>query len=984
MKYLMLSNYKVGENQEGANGETYILPNASLLRRKTIEFADRKGGVLNNQIISFDDLVGLIIGKDIKKIDTFQKNILLRRAYNELLNEGKLSYYAHMGDKDGFFLQVEQIITEFKRNILSVDQLFSVSGPESIEEIKLIYERYESFLSTYKLNDREDEYIICIDILKEKEYTFPFESVIISDFLEFRRIEMELIKSMADSGVKILVKLPYDVDRRNTIIEKTKADLSFLNTVDKRFDDESTIFNELAKTTLCETEVQTDDIKFIRGKTKYFEVKKIFEFIKAENEECPLENISIVVSSNDYLDIISKVAIEEGIKLNVYYNSNFKNSPIIRELLGILAILETGGERKDVINYIKNYYFCDLEIEDKHSLEKALRPLEFNSLSELKSIFDTGEDLCFDMEYYDDVKQLISRIESLLNRFSENEFVEELGKYYEEFKVLKKILDDNQKDYDEKILKRDIHSHKLIEESIGKLRDSKEVLELETNELIELLSQYLNTSEYKSSRTEGGVNVYSFINALGLKDDIRFLCGMNSSYPSVEEDNFILNSRNWDMLLKQGIDIKSKEEIFDNEILKFCNAVSNTNKKLYISFTSEDQENKTESSILVRDIADRLKIEDLGSVLVENTNRIKSNYDEITTIKDLKLKILYDKDVLNSAEYINYVKALDKEYFDIINELVSTEIERFKGDNPFAGVVKNSENIEYIINLFKDYKYSANSLQTYYDCPFLFYMKYVMNIEKMDRQYEDQFYRNRGNILHEILQIFYKKNSLELNRFHDNLELLTDEINMIADAISSKYDIDTSKNEGRVYLDVINYSVIGLINEDLNRLADMDFKFLPKYYEEEFYYKSKLNSDFNILGRIDRIDSNGEANIIIDYKTSSSPTSSSVMRGEVLQMPIYSLGIGKETVAAAIYEEIRTRKINHAFMNTKYYSGNSKNKLDSEGLIDFLDSIEQDLLGIYESILNGDYRVRPKKCNEHCPFKDVCRYDEKEVGEDEL
>ena len=90
-------------------------------------------------------------------------------------------------------------------------------------------------------------------------------------------------------------------------------------------------------------------------------------------------------------------------------------------------------------------------------------------------------------------------------------------------------------------------------------------------------------------------------------------------------------------------------------------------------------------------------------------------------------------------------------------------------------------------------------------------------------------------------------------------------------------------------------------------------------------------SDVSLIGRVDRIDSDGEHAFITDYKSGTPPTGSAMEQGLDLQLPVYLLAV------AAL-------------------------------------SKEQLVKDYIEKIYAGDFALAGcRRCDVYCPLHDICR-----------
>ena len=115
-------------------------------------------------------------------------------------------------------------------------------------------------------------------------------------------------------------------------------------------------------------------------------------------------------------------------------------------------------------------------------------------------------------------------------------------------------------------------------------------------------------------------------------------------------------------------------------------------------------------------------------------------------------------------------------------------------------------------------------------------------------------------------------------------------------------------------------------------------------------------------GRLDRIDEDGEARAVIDFKTGAVPSKKDVAQGEAVQLPHYALIAGE--VAQVSYLNLGEReKVKHA------------PRLEGEPLEELKTAVRERLARVMEALDQGDGLPAwgDESACRHCPFPALCR-----------
>lgn len=428
---------------------------------------------------------------------------------------------------------------------------------------------------------------------------------------------------------------------------------------------------------------------------------------------------------------------------------------------------------------------------------------------------------------------------------------------------------------------------------------------------------------------------------IGSADRIRtdklkvvFLVGVNKcEFPLVTVKNGVLTD--YDRVSLSSVDIKLnppfKDTIDEERFISYC-AVTAASEKLYLVYKTVADDGVEVSASEI--IADAQKC--ISGITVINA-------DELPVIDEIECE--EDAFYLLSKNYSsdNTVKATLEKYFENNEEYLDklSALDRAVGKKNFAFTDPNLST-----DLFgKEINISPSSIETFYKCPFSFFMEYGLNAKDVELAELDR--RISGSIVHYVLENVLK------DYFAPKIKIDADgnsykEISSEDFVNATKSEIITCvKNHLQKYLE----DMMGNLSEQskrfiylYNRVVDIceavldrfqaEFKigsFKPHDFElvigEDNHKEKKMTADdsdntvadsgdkkipayslsldegnINVSGKIDRVDIYDKGNTryirVVDYKTGKKDFRlSELLSGSNLQMVLYLMAIlknGKE------------------------------------------------------------------------------------------
>lgn len=896
-----------------------ILPNFSMLEEYRKNLATEFGGFYLNNILTLDNIAEEF-SYNKKYISRQEGSFIIKK----ILEKEDVNFSKSLGSSKS----IQSYIYELKSNKITYDNLSNKRiNNERINEISEVYREYEEFLYKNNLGDEIDLYL---DASNNLNNTISDKTFLISNFIEFRENELYLIESLGKNAKDVIIEMPFSTNRSNLKLQNSLLKLEKIGFEINKEISIDKINSEFSYNSLSDIDKKYNiDHSIIKASNKYYEINEIFNIISKIRSEISFEDISII-ANDSYKNLIKTISKERDISVNIGNSQKARDLFLIRDVLNFLKFIKN-DEKKYIIGFISdeniNRSFKDLSNDETEKLLVSLREIEYKGIYHK---YKNNQDILF--EYLNFIRDLLKNynhnpVETLKNIYN-LDYLEK--KSYLEF--------ENHKNHD--VLSDEIKSHEIIDDIFKQVINFNKIINLSSEDITDLFIEIINNYEYYTRTNEKSIKVLNPINAVGVKSKIRFICGLDYDYPKVKMDSIIDNTSLNKFHKSLGIDLESREEKIDNIILQFQSLLSES-EEYYFSYIFNDNKLIENKSFILNQTLDNLE---------ENSKKeyiITSQLKKLDTIdkNDLKSHFIYE--AFNNDEFINS-NYLENNEVSYINRILENEYKRFNKNLEFIGKV-DKENIEDLPNF-----YSPKSLGILNECPFKYYIEYILKYKKIELDFKDTFSLDKGNLFHLILEKYYKKYDKDVDD-----ENINNVVSNLLEEIIIEQNLNLQDYQKSVIIKIISeYITLDSADQRSNNSR-------PLYFEKEY---SKSFDSIVIAGKIDRIDDNNGKVSIVDYKSGRVPTISSVNDFRQIQLPLYAYIYGYKDIEDLKYGNITEAKMIYPLKKLEDIDGYYE---DLENLIISLNKINQ----------NGEYFVMPKDDSscKYCDYNEICRVSEVKV-----
>lgn len=906
----------------------YIVPEQySLAGEFDLSKILNRNGTINIQVLSFKRLAYRIFNElGFAKLQ-FSKASKAMLIYHIMLKEDKnLLLLKGVSKNRGLVDTVADMISEFKRYNVTSDMLKDIKTQNKylqmkLHDLALIYEKYEEKITSEYI-DTDSKLTALATLIKSSEL-IKNSKIWIDGFDNFTPQEFEIIKELNNaSDVTVTITTDYEALKNKN--ENKELFMLSLKTVEK-----------LKKMGKCEEIILPAGKRFQNAELKHLEAN-IFRFPYRKYSE-NVEKVDICIEENPYNEIESvaqkildkvasgkyryeniavltrnidsyKTIINRVFKLyNIPYFFDDKKELSMQPLLTMVSsafdIISKNFTYENVFNYLKTGLTNITDANDIDVLENYVLKYGIKGNKWFKDFESQDVNLGkINLIRRDFVTPLLNFKENLKGKKTAKEIATNLYEFLLEIGAYKNIKNKvKYLKFDEDVSSRELEIAStyiqvwnifigLLDEFVATLGNETMSFETFKNILTEGISMH-QIGILPTSNDQIMIGDISRTRNSSVK--ILFVIGVNDGvFPMPFASEGFINDAERDALLESGVEIaKNTKMLLLEENFNIYKALTTSSEEIYISYPISNEEGGAlrPSSIIgqlkglfpkMNVKSNLLKVESTlytpQSAFSKTLNQLRKYYDgeEIEDMwKNAYLWYLkHDGERLKKAQ-----DALD--YKNTIESLDKVNVEKMYG---------------------KEMNTSVSRLESFANCPFMFYLKY--GLKAKERKVFKLDTPDIGLFLHDIIDKFSEyvlKNDIEIRKIEKEE---TDKIvsKLVDEALTnSKYNIFNSSYQMKQLSVKLKRVVKRIVWVIVNHIKNGEFEILGS--EVEFGKDKSIGAveieleDGNKLvlnGKIDRIDiaktEEGNYIRIIDYKSYNKELKlSDIYYGLQLQLLVY-------------------------------------------------------------------------------------------------
>ncbi len=927
---------------------TIIVPDRASLEAER-QLLKTVGGSFNVQVRTFRRLANDILPK--YEYLSKQAGIM---ALSSIVqdNRDKLTCYVKASETAGFVSDMYDTISMMKYCRITPKMLTSVTLSRSIQnkihDVSLLYQAYLDYSANRFVDSADKMDLLCESISSSDAvkntyfYLYDFDNLSVQ--------ELAVLEQLMKCGLGVTVaccagknahdKYLYLDDIYNSVKAICAQNNIQVNEVEgcryvNRYAEQ--IGRNMFRYNDCKPVSADNFVEVFQGATRVQEVYalacRIQKYVRSGGR---FKDVYVVTSDvNRYYNAVSTVFDEFDIPYFCDRQFVLSAHPYARFVLDYLQIFRNNGKLTSVLPFVKNHLFCSAlpqdEQDDVYLFENyclkynvSYRYDEFN-LGKNETYYSRANRFRnrFNALYKqvvipssDTVENYVKVVRRLIEYAKLNETAERFAKSQEEYGF----------DFESKTTSQAADKFDQVLAQAEKVLGRRYV---KLDEFINTLNMGVEAVKISVLPVSNDCVIFANM-AKARKHDVKFLALLGANYgamPIVKKDSKLLSDANIKDLVACGINFEP-QMLTENRRERFSlfQLLQEPTDKLYVSFAEMDGNEALTPSPFVDELYT------LFSVNGQKLQPTDIADEDVYTQKQALAKVVLNARKLkdNQAVKMPAFAALSAKYADLCRKYEFTKSGK-------------DVRVEQGADLYlKNSRTSVSQLTDFFKCPYKFYMRYGINVKP--REAAKLQSSDLGNILHEVLEIYVR--GLDVNE--DDSITVAKARQCFEDALSDDFykglradpqmqgTLDQLEEECVRMCQVVKQQ---LLTSDFTNLAtEMSFGAGEEFPPVEVKFDG---GKFNLVGKIDRVDVNGDRFIVIDYKSGAAAahyTESDLYTGHKLQLLVYMQAVlnnhPKLRPAGFYYFNIHNKFARVDAEKVYFYNGRTLNDIDVACAID--------------------------------------------------
>ncbi len=992
------------------------------------------------EVMTFTDLARRILiqsRKAPRTISALGRYLLIRRIVRTLRDEGKATLLGALIDTPGLVGSIDRAIAELKRPGIDPDQLSGALAKNQMRGLELlrVYRVYQQHLLDNNLYDVEGLQWEARRLLESSEELSDFKyptAVCVDGFTDFSPTQLAILSQLAANAANTLITLPHDEDERGRMWWWTTRTLNNIrgrfgkDLQEIRLGADSTPRDGLARVlydSLFRYDAPKvdppDNFEVISACGRDAEIKAVSAQVKKKLlSGCHPRDIAVLVRNlNDYAPLLRHSRHSYGV-IAVNESVSLASVPVIRFLLDVAGL----GPRfhfSDVLAVIKSSYFVPESLGEFD----ASTPTLAEALIRWGNVVESRESYAFAADRFmtrltrvvedEDsppvsVGSLTPSPEAVSNAIGMLERLFNLADKPGDLSALARTLDVRSAVMacgDERTAARDLGALDKLEEIADEL--SAEQLDAAS------LRAALESVNFTPAGSGGVVEAIDVLDARSLRFKHVYLLGVTEGqFPHKFSEGSLISENDRSAWSSRGMAMDCRGDLTAREMLLFYIACSRASDSLTVTCLEADSSGRPMqmSGFLVN------LLEPFGGLdAMSARGRVKRILqgqfvpprEEIAPGPDAAagaVSGLFNPQAQFSPGALQWLVENHRALLGRICAGLICRHRRWRGDgwDEFDGWITDERLARNLANRFSTAIFSCSQLNTFGQCPWSFFARYVLRLDPLDQPQRQLEPVTRGQFCHGVLFNL-------MTRLRDHFGAPFDIADVEEKLLRAEFDSAIERESQRVESRRIAYPQLWKIQRDQmtgelwsylrSQREHSDATVLHSHFELGFGMKilpdepcdeasvndpitiTTPSGDFRLRGKIDRIDmvkvDNTQGLMVVDYKQRTLPKAASIDAGQSVQLPLYALAVesilNEECIGGA-YHSILGRTV--WFSAVKYTPKNvsfhdhfdERRRLSIENIGKAVEKIR---LGHYEPVPAG---APAQSCPSYCPYRTICHF----------
>ncbi len=977
----------------------YLLPTAEH-RERIIDLLLRKvkSGIFGEKVTTLSRLM-----RDLLKAGDFSlaTDVERRSLLNSIVKEKGGPYFSSVREFPGFVEAMGDFVGELKESMVSLEDFRKgvkrLKGlrPELEEKyggLQEILEAYEARLETLGLKDHRDGLFLLKETGPQKLQAVKFRHLFVDGFFDFSKLQLGFLDWLSRHSERITLTLTLErSEERKGVFEipletlkaleglgfqtvslsgKTNhrtSSLTLRHLAEGLFRPPHPSLSPLGGEGGGEEGAALNDILVLEATGLQGEAEMIAREIRrlVRAKKLYFSDIAVILRRvGDYEGILRSVFRKFRIPVEIHERERLRDAPIARTLASFFKILLEDWRHGDLFNFLKSSY-----VEKNYAEVCAL---------ELDS-FDLGIASGRERWLKEMTSPLFEKIAGFHERFHAENSVE--GHIRLTREVIQAFGLSRIPEVHEENSRRDFASLKRLESLFEEIRRanfsgvvSGRSFESFAEELLRLIEVDLFSLH---ERDKNRVQVYDISLARQKEYKVVFLAGLLEKYfpAEIREDPVLSDEERRAIELQERLRRQSLERYF------FYLGITRARENVILSYPRFNLEGHEALPSFYVDEVQRI----LGGAVSKRSYPVSQSLpllEDAVEEREVEAHVIHrlfkrgwagerKTRALTLTLYNRFLprpsfqKTLSKILFEPVAEIRDQAVR--SAFLPREGIFK------------------PTGLEIYGRCPYRYFLSQVLRLEEQEQGISAM---NVGSILHEVLELYWKERvemgKKELGETGPAQKFVTETLETLLKKSplsgDKHYRIEIKKAQMRDW-------VCQMVAREIEEGGPLP-AFRPRYFEFEFKKPNLLElydphrENILLRGKIDRIDvdPSGKYALVTDYKTGSSFKRKDLDWGRSLQLPLYLLAVQKILKLKPLggqISQIRTAETSGFY--SKEAAEELKIKVSPRSALpqkEFEKILSRAVRfsflyaqGITEALIP----VRPRDCDDYCPFPSVCR-----------